>query len=63
MDGPPYSVDQAEMESLFGDAYSIRLLQWEDILQDQVQFRERSLSRLVEKAYLLTANEESLLPT
>ena len=59
MDGPPYSVDEAEVRSLFGDAYSIKLLQAEDVLQNQVRFRERGLSRLVEKAYLLTANEES----
>ena len=63
MDGPPYSVDEAEVRSLFRSAYSIKLLQARDILQDQARFRERGLSRLVEKAYLLTGKEESLLST
>lgn len=62
MNGPPYSVDEAEVGSLFGNTYSIRLLQARDALQDQARFRERGLSRLVEKAYLLTANEGAGLP-
>jgi thiopurine S-methyltransferase len=53
MDGPPFSVEEQEVRDLFAPRWSIQLLHEEDILARESRFRERGLSRLVEKVYLL----------
>lgn len=62
MDGPPYAVDEAEVRSLFGNTYAIHVLEAREVLQEQARFRERGLSRLTEKAYLLSADEGNRPP-
>ena len=54
MPGPPFSVDENEVHSLFGDTCDIELLFAEDILQNNDNFKERGLSSLVEKVYRLS---------
>lgn len=61
MDGPPFSVSEAEIRSLYGGDCAIELLCAEDILDQEPRFRERGLTRLREKVYLLTYNADSTL--
>lgn len=53
MDGPPFSVTQEEVETLYSDRWSVKLLHTEDILAEKPRFREKGVSRMEEKVYLL----------
>ncbi|MFZ5722480.1 MAG: thiopurine S-methyltransferase [Pseudomonadota bacterium] len=53
MDGPPFSVPQAEIRSLFGNRCDIAALGREDLLATEERFRARGLSRLHETGWLL----------
>jgi thiopurine S-methyltransferase len=53
MDGPPFSVLEPEIRDLYGDHFSITVLNEEDILAAEPKFRDRGLDSLVEKTYLL----------
>jgi thiopurine S-methyltransferase len=53
MEGPPFAVSEAEIGRLFAGDWSIELLGEVDILEREPRFRERGLSRLSEKVYLL----------
>lgn len=53
MDGPPFSLEEQEVRDLFASRWSIQRLYEEDILAKEPRFRERGLSRMVEKVYLL----------
>jgi thiopurine S-methyltransferase len=53
MKGPPFAVDEKEIRDLFARHWSIQLLHEENILANEARFRERGLSRLSEKIYLL----------
>ena len=59
MSGPPFSVDENEVQSLFRNTCNIELLFAEDILQDNDNFRERGLSSLVEKVYQLSTSQDN----
>ncbi|HEC13143.1 MAG TPA: thiopurine S-methyltransferase [Acidiferrobacteraceae bacterium] len=53
MDGPPFSVHSEEIHGLFGDAFTIDPLLEQDILAENARFRDRGLTSLVEKVYIL----------
>ena len=53
MKGPPFAVDEKEISDLFERHWSIQLLHEENILANEPGFRDRGLSRLSEKIYLL----------
>ncbi len=53
MEGPPFSVDEAEVQALFGGHWQIRSLLQEDILERESRFRQRGLSALTEQVSLL----------
>ena len=53
MNGPPFSVEEGEVRELFEANWSVQLLHVEDVLATESKFRERGLSRLAEKIYLL----------
>lgn len=53
MDGPPFSVDEAEVYALYAGHCAVSLLQAADILDDEPRFRARGVSRLHEKVYML----------
>lgn len=55
MQGPPFSVEEAEVRTLYRDD-SIRLLQTADILAQEPRFRDRGVTRLQEKVYALAYN-------
>ena len=53
MQGPPFSVAENEVRSLFAATGKIECLFEEDILEQNEQFKQKGLTRLVEKAYWL----------
>ena len=53
MNGPPFSVEEAEVRRLFAAHWSIERLHQEDVLAGESKFRERGLSRLTETIFLL----------
>ncbi|MGH8162043.1 MAG: thiopurine S-methyltransferase [Gammaproteobacteria bacterium] len=53
MDGPPFSVDESEMQRLFGSAWDITLAERRDILAGQPGFREAGLTSLHTCVYRL----------
>jgi len=57
MEGPPFSVDDAEVRALYGGAFTIEQLCREDVLTANPKFRDRGLDWLLETAYRLTRLE------
>lgn len=53
MTGPPFSVSRSEVERLFGPDYRSELVRSEDCLVREPRFREKGLSRLEERVYVL----------
>lgn len=53
MQGPPFSVDESEVRTLYQDDFHIELLCSSDILSQETRFAERGLSRLQETVYLM----------
>ncbi len=53
MAGPPFSVSEAEVMALYGDAFAIRRLARRDVLDEYRRFRELGLDTLTESVYLL----------
>jgi len=53
MNGPPFSVSEAEVQALYQDSYAIKRLLAQDLLDNYPQFRKLGLSGLEEKVYLL----------
>ncbi len=61
MKGPPFSVTEQEVRSLYEKHHRITLLYTADVLDENLRFRQRGLSRLVEKVYLLeTVNNTTI---
>ncbi|MCF7972017.1 MAG: thiopurine S-methyltransferase [Methylococcaceae bacterium] len=53
MQGPPFSVSEQEVYSLFGEACEIECLFAEDSLEENEHLKNRGLSHLMEKVYWL----------
>jgi len=53
MQGPPFAVEEKEIGDLFAEHWSVQRLHEADILANEPKFRDRGLSRLSEKIYLL----------
>ena len=53
MDGPPFSVEEAEIRSRFAGCAEVELLADENILAQNPRFQERGLTHLHEKIYRL----------
>lgn len=56
MAGPPFAVSEAEVQALYGPWCSVSLVQEADILAQETRIRERGVTRLQEKVYLLRYN-------
>ena len=56
MDGPPFSVSEAEVRQLFGQQFIIEPILTEDCLVNEPRFQAKGLSRLDERVFLLTRN-------
>jgi thiopurine S-methyltransferase len=52
MQGPPFSVAEREVHSLFADA-QVKQIGAQDVLTDNPRFRDKGLTRLLECAYLI----------
>ena len=55
-DGPPFSVSQKELETLFGEDFQIEILAEEDALWSHQGLVARGVTQLTEYAVLLTRN-------
>lgn len=53
MAGPPFAVSTKEVEALYHERFTIRLLSKLDVLAQEPRFQERGLSRLQENVFLL----------
>ena len=53
MDGPPFSVEPAEIETLYGPTHEIERLQSRPCLDANPRWKERGLTRVVEHVYRL----------
>lgn len=56
MSGPPFSVPEDEVRSLFEGHFSVTLLERQEVLERYPHFRARALDALYEGAYLLVRN-------
>lgn len=56
MQGPPFSVPEENVRELYGKQFSISVVQENDILAREPGFRERGLTSMAEKIYLLQKN-------
>ena len=56
MQGPPFSVQEAEVRRCYGENCAVELVCDTDILDLEPRFRDRGVSRLHEKVYVLTYN-------
>jgi len=56
MNGPPFSVDEAEVRSLYERRYTIRRLESMEVIENTPIFRERGLDSMIEHAFLCTDN-------
>jgi thiopurine S-methyltransferase len=54
MAGPPFSVNETEVHTLYQDSYAIECLFKQDVLDNYPQFQALGLTDLQEKVYLLT---------
>ena len=54
MQGPPFSVGEAEVRQLFGDRFLIEPLYRQEILDENPRFRDKGLTALEEKVYRLS---------
>ncbi len=53
--GPPFSVDDAQVQHLFGGAWQMQLLKSQDVLSDSAKFVQAGATRLEERVYRITA--------
>lgn len=53
MSGPPHSVSREEVDSLFGEHFSVRLLEGRTVLDENKKFEDRGLTSLEEDIYLI----------
>lgn len=53
MSGPPFSVATAEIVSVYEPAFAVKLLAERDVLEENTRFRERGITALTERLYLL----------
>lgn len=54
MKGPPFSVQEAEVRGFYEEYYAVERIHALDALADEPGFRQRGLTRLDEKVYVLT---------
>lgn len=59
MTGPPFAVQRAEIEELFGDRYTLAELASFDVLDDSPGFRRRGLTALTEQVWQLDPVKEA----
>lgn len=58
MDGPPFAIDDAEVEALYGARWAIEQLERRDIIADEPRFAERGLDWMATAVYALERKED-----
>jgi len=53
MDGPPFAVMEREVTEHYHDAFKIKLLEMENVLEANLRFKEKGLHALYEKVFYL----------
>jgi len=53
MSGPPFSVSAEEVRALYEKGYTLECIYVEDVLAENPRFRQRGISRMEEKVYIL----------
>jgi thiopurine S-methyltransferase len=53
--GPPFSVDDAQVQHMFGGAWQMQVLGSQDVLSDSGKFVQAGATRLEERVYRITA--------
>lgn len=53
MQGPPFSVNEQELNELFAEYFSIKLLVQNEVIEQNKHLQEKGLHRLQEKVYVL----------
>ena len=53
MQGPPFSVENEDVEKLFSPWCDVELLATEDVLEKEIAFKERGLTHIREQTYRL----------
>ena len=56
MQGPPFSVSKEEVNNLYGNNFKIGKLQEQEVLKDFPRFKERGLTSLTEKVFMLSTH-------
>lgn len=51
--GPPFTVPEEEVEKIYGESFTITRLASKDILDDEPRFRQRGITQMTEKVFLL----------
>ena len=59
MKGPPFSVSEKEVKNLYGNNFKIVKLQEQEVSKDFPRFKERGLTSLTEKVFLLSMPENN----
>jgi len=59
MKGPPFSVSEKEVNNLYGNNFKIVKLQEQEVSKDFPRFKERGLTSLTEKVFLLSMPENN----
>jgi thiopurine S-methyltransferase len=54
MQGPPFSVHESEVHDLYDNNFEVECLESIDVLADNPGFKERGLSEMIERTFLLT---------
>lgn len=55
MAGPPFSVDDAQVQRLLGSTWQVKLLEAQDVLDDSWKFVQAGVTRLEERVYRISA--------
>ncbi len=53
MNGPPFNVSEAEIESLYGDSFDVRLRESVDILARNPQLADKGITRMCEQIWVM----------
>ncbi|MGD8569397.1 MAG: thiopurine S-methyltransferase [Gammaproteobacteria bacterium] len=54
MQGPPFSVRESEVHGLYDNNFEVECLESIDVLAENPRFKERGLSEMIERTFLLT---------
>lgn len=51
MTGPPFSITDEEVQSLYSDHFKIEILHQKDVIEEQQRFKDRGLDYMIERVY------------